>query len=95
MGRSYAIASGKSFGWPDGDNVKIIRNHSLRSKPLRSKRNGGDDDPLPWKTYSLIAMLERRLHRQNSFRQVYRKNGKKVIRLVPQAATPSAFSKTL
>jgi hypothetical protein len=56
----------------------------------RPKRHGGDIDPLPWKTYSLIAMLERRLHRQNSFRQVYRKNGRKVIRLVPPAATPAS-----
>lgn len=47
-----------------------------------------DIDPLPWKTHSLIAMLERRLHRQNSFRQVYLRDGRKVIRLVPPAHFP-------
>jgi hypothetical protein len=48
----------------------------------RSKRNGGDDDPLPWKTYSLIAMLERRLHRQQSHRarRAYFRNGKMIER---------------
>jgi len=51
-----------------------------RGRRVSFKSGDADNDPLPWKTTSLVAMLERRLQGQMTERgkYTYVKNGRKV-----------------